>query len=246
VAGPTRRYSDEEFAIILRTATQLQEDGSERHSRGSSEGMGLEEIQAIAREVGVDPERIVEAALMLGSTDPAKIAGRFGGPQKYELEATIPSELDEAQLARLVESIRKSTTAQGSVQTVLNSVEWSSVGELSQMHVTLSPRDGETSVQVRVDRTGAAAIATILPMLVWSVAAGAFGASTDPGTTAEIMTIIGTVVGGGLATTAVIWKSTGAIVARRVTRLLADLSADGRALIASSESSAALPPGEVE
>ena len=63
--GDARRYSEEEFAEILRRASEMQ---ARQAARGSAEGdgapgsaldrprgMALEEIQSIAREVGIDP-----------------------------------------------------------------------------------------------------------------------------------------------------------------------------------------------
>ena len=64
-----RRYSDEEFALILRNASALQERRSEGGAVVTSEGLTLEEIRSIAADVGLDPEAVTTAAALL--PDPA-------------------------------------------------------------------------------------------------------------------------------------------------------------------------------
>lgn len=224
--------------MILSTASQLQEEG---RPGGASEGLSLDEIQAIAREVGIDADRIAQAASMLGSRSRARMGGRFGGPQKYQVEATIPAELTESDLARLVETVRRTANQQGKVQHVLNSLEWSSVGDLSQIHVTLSPRDGETSILVSVDRSGASALTAVFPFMAWFIAAGALGGATEPGTLIGVGALLGTATVGALATMATIWKATGTAVARKVTNLVATLSRDGHELGSQAQPTRALP-----
>ena len=53
-----RRYSDEEFALILRRASEISEVGDARPGGGLS----LSEIQQIAGEAGIDPTAVARAA----------------------------------------------------------------------------------------------------------------------------------------------------------------------------------------
>ncbi|MCK5653030.1 MAG: hypothetical protein KAJ42_16690, partial [Gemmatimonadetes bacterium] len=93
--GGGRRYSDDEFALILRKASELQADDPERvFSAGEhpSEGLSLSEIQSIAREAGIDPHRVAEAAATLSTEAVSTAAKILGGPTRYHLEYTRAGE----------------------------------------------------------------------------------------------------------------------------------------------------------
>jgi hypothetical protein len=57
-----RRYSDRDVAFILKRAVALEERQSEVESR---HGVTLRDLKEIAKEVGIDPARVDEAATEL-------------------------------------------------------------------------------------------------------------------------------------------------------------------------------------
>lgn len=58
IGDKERRYSESEFALIIHRALELQEGPV---ASGSGEGLSLEEIKGVARELGLDP-MVVERA----------------------------------------------------------------------------------------------------------------------------------------------------------------------------------------
>ena len=65
-----RRYSDEEFALILRRAVEIEgrptpEPEAPTLPLPPSDGLTLTEIQEIAGEAGIDPAAVAEAASAL-------------------------------------------------------------------------------------------------------------------------------------------------------------------------------------
>ena len=104
-----RRYSEEEFALILSKASEIQ-----RSSGGQAEGLGpggltLEEIQSIATEAGIDAEAVTRAASILGALEPEEKAGLarliFGGPSTFHLDCEIPGRLQPEEIGRILEQI---------------------------------------------------------------------------------------------------------------------------------------------
>ena len=60
-----RHYSDEEFAIILRTASEAPDGFPPALPPEPQDGLTLSEIKAIAAEVGIAPEKVSRAAALL-------------------------------------------------------------------------------------------------------------------------------------------------------------------------------------
>lgn len=83
-ASKDRTYS-EEFAVILRRAVELQERPTGQVPV-RSEGFSLREIQAIAREVGLDPDAVARAAATLTPEGRSGLARVLGGATSHELE----------------------------------------------------------------------------------------------------------------------------------------------------------------
>ena len=217
-----RRYSDEEFALILRKATELQEGGAKPVPRT---GMSLEEIRSIAVEAGIDPEKVAQAASLLSRSDQPGTAVRlFGGPSSYHLEHTAQGEISQEDMGRLLEVIRRATRDQGHATSVLDALEWKTIGQTSQIHVNVTPRDGETTIQIMADR-GATGILTFVGSgLPWLIAAVAIGDGLDVASVAGVAGILAGAAGGAFLTFRTFWKSTTAGFRRKLAGLMEDLS----------------------
>ena len=93
-----RRFSDEEFARIIRAAQELQErDASGAAPDGQTgpqlpaRGMSVEEIQAVAGEVGVSPEYVQRAVAILTAERPMVSRNPIlGGPTNFAYRTTVP------------------------------------------------------------------------------------------------------------------------------------------------------------
>ncbi|MFG1691236.1 hypothetical protein ACGF5M_03600 [Gemmatimonadota bacterium] len=183
-----RRYSDQEFALILREASELKKVHSER--RGSREGLTLSEMREIAREAGMDPDLVSRAAALVPEHKPSLAARIFGGPSKYRMVGRVPGEVPEEEMGRIVETIREVLRHQGVANKVLDTLEWKTVAETSAVCVNVSARDGETRLEVSVDRSGSGILTYFFPTL-----AGVFGTVIlatifQPGTVIDVATIL--------------------------------------------------------
>ena len=233
-----RRYSEEEFALILRKASEIQESPGEGPGRRPGQGLTLEEIQSIAREAGIDPRAISRAAALLGSLEweerKGLAAAIFGGSGSYHLSFEVPGRLPPEEYRRVLELIRRILEHQGEASEVLGGVEWKTVGELSAVNVNISPQGDSTSIQIVGDRGGAGALTFIFPMAGSAILVGALGGVLQPDTAAGIVGLVAGILGGGFVFARTLWVSSGRKFHKRLTRLMDSLSG--------AVARAALPP----
>ena len=216
-----RRYSDEEFALILRKATELQARGAAAGGSGPpalSGGMSLEEIQAIAREVGIDPSLVAQAA--------GTVAGP-GGPRegflttRYVLSDSAPGGLSEEDRVRVLQAIRDAAGQHGVSEMAGAGVEWSTTeGEASQIQVSVYPLDDRREVRVSVDRNTAAVLTHVLPTLGGGFAALITGAILEPASAWVGAALVAGGVTGGFTVGRTLWSATARRVRERAQRIL--------------------------
>lgn len=233
-----RRYSDEELALILRKASELQETPRGRGSRVSAGGFLLEEIQSIALEAGIDPGAVTRAVALLGILEQEGKRGLaatiFGGPDKFHMDSEIPGCLPSEGMGRILEEIRRTAEHQGKVTEVLGGVEWQTVGELSAINVNITPAGDRTSIQIVGNRGAAAGATFILPLVGAAVLGGVLGAITTPESAAGIVGVVGGTLGAWFLTARTLWVRGTKKFRRRLVRLMDRLS--------QSVEAAALPP----
>jgi hypothetical protein len=155
VSGDRRVYNDEEFALILRKATELASGAESRVP--SSGGLTLTEIKAAAAQVGLDPAVVERAARLLAVTPTASPLERLiGGPFRHDHEARFPVKLDENLAARLLSAVRITAGQSGSYDGHSSSMgmTWHDGGEMEALNVTARPEEDGTSVSVVIDRRG--------------------------------------------------------------------------------------------
>jgi len=238
-----RRYSEEEFALILRKASEIQvSEGGPAGGVGDGGGLTLEEIRSIATEAGIDPGAVTRAASILGALAWEERAGLavkiFGGPEKFHLGCEIPGRLPPEEMGRIVEEIRRAAEHQGEASEVLGGVEWKTVGELSAINVNISPRGDSTSIQIVGNRGPAAGVTFIFPMAASAALVGALGAAFDSDTAVGIISLIGGTLGSGFLFARTVWASGTKKFRKRLTHLMDAVSR--------SAGQAAIPPGSGE
>jgi hypothetical protein len=164
-----RRFSEEEMAVILKRAAALQAARDDRtHS--------LEEIQAIAAQVGIDPALVAHVA---GSPDLAthRGGGRLFPATSTQQEVRIETPITPRDYGRVLDAIRRVTGTQGSAQQVFDSLEWRTGSDRDALWyaVTVTGRPDATHVRVEADLGVGVAlmhIAGVAPLLAALVAAG--------------------------------------------------------------------------
>jgi hypothetical protein len=217
-----RRFSEEEFALILRTATEIQaERGSSGAAASQGPGTSLEEIQAIAREVGIDPEIVAEAASRL-------VAG--GGAKEglltthYLLSDSVPGRLSDDGRVAVLQAIREASSIHGDGDVSGVGVEWSSPkSDTTQFRVSVYDVQGQQEVRVSVDRKGTAILTHFPTTMLGFVAGMAVAESVAPGSGWVSAGIVATGIGGGLALGRTIWNVTARKSRERAERILASV-----------------------
>lgn len=216
-----RRFNDEEFALILRTATEIQARRGASGPDGSPAGASLEEIQAIAREVGIAPEAVAEAAsrvLAAGGAREGLLTTHF------LLSDTVPGRLSDEGRVAVLQAIRETSAIHGDGDVSGVGVEWSSPkSDVTQYRVSVYDVQGNQEVRVSVDRKGTAILTHLPPTALGFVVGMAVADSVAPGAGWLGAGIVAAGMGGGLALGRTLWTITARKSRERAERILASV-----------------------
>ena len=145
-----RRYSREEMSTIFQRAleSQASHSASESPEPEADPGFTLPEMEQIAGEVGIDPERLRAAATDLDLERETDRGFRLiGGPTQIHLERMVAGEVSEEVWEEMVGELRRS---QGFGQPAQwgRSLEWTQREEGLLTHITVTAREGQTRIQL--------------------------------------------------------------------------------------------------
>ena len=84
-----RHYSDEEFAIILRTASEAPDGFPPARPPEPQDGLTLSEIKGIAAEVGIVPRRCLGPPPSSREVETSTLSKLFGGGSRFRMEHTV-------------------------------------------------------------------------------------------------------------------------------------------------------------
>lgn len=163
----TRRYDDDEVSEILARATGDRGGVGEPPGR---EGLTLEELQAIGADVGIEPDRIAEAAGSLERRMAAPPVRTFlGAPRSVARTVPLERQIDDEEWGRLVAELRATFGAVGNITTAGPLRTWSN-GNL-QAHVEPEGDGWRLRMQtLKGDTPAAAGIGTIFSLIGVAVA----------------------------------------------------------------------------
>ena len=182
------RYTDREVAQILRRAVALQE----KQGTGPGRGLSLEEMKDVAREVGVDPRFVVEAAEALVRAGPPGGNSLLGGPIHLQAVQVVTEPFSTGQMQAVIDEIRRITGRHGRASQVADAIEWHGKDQLGSTSVSVSRVGQETRVRVIANRSDAAAVLYTLGAIGAVIGAGAAGAAVSPlGAAVVAPTVIG-------------------------------------------------------
>jgi len=153
-----RTYSEEEVAEILREAVE----GAPRKATAGKHGMSLTELKSIGAEVGIDPSRIEDAAHALVSSPETKANPLVGTPTAFDYDARVPGVIPADKTAEVLAVIRRITGKPGNISEVHGTLEWRTSGDVGERWVTVSSRDGHTTVRAS-SRLGQGAAISFIP-----------------------------------------------------------------------------------
>ena len=141
-----RRYDDDEVAEIFRRATGEGTGDGGTGPRAPSEGMSLQELEEIGREVGIAPDAIDRAARSLERrVDAAPVQRFLGAPRTVSRTFRLERPLTDHEWERVVAELRRTFEAKGRVETQGRLRSWTN-GNL-QVHV--EPEGSGYAVRMR-------------------------------------------------------------------------------------------------
>ena len=160
-----RRFTDREVREILKRAVEK----SPSRALAKGDGVSLAELKAIGAEVGIDAGRLEEAARSVALDHGNRTNAFLGGPSSISFERTVPGELTPEDTPEVLATIRRTMRQQGEAEVIHGSLEWNAKGEIGSRHVTLSSKDGTTTISGATNLTNLA-IVTYLPASILGVA----------------------------------------------------------------------------
>lgn len=198
-----RRYSNQELALILRRAVELEEKPG---TFTESKGIALPEIQEIAREAGISPEQIARAIAELetrGSLEPFSLLGPKGVKREMRTLVTQASQEDLKELVRIID---EHIQAQGTVSEALGVIRWNGSDRFLNSQVALEPSD--EGLHIRIEEKIPHKLRSMLHFIPGSYAAFIAAALAAQGDlAAPLIALLGLSAGaGGLALGGMVWR----------------------------------------
>jgi hypothetical protein len=176
-----RRYEDDEVREIFERATRASEAGRPLPSSGG--GLTLSDLKEIGREVGVEPDRIDEAARALDRHRGALPRRRLlGMPVSVGRVVDLPRPLTDPEWERLVAELRHTFDARGRVDSTGGLREWTN----GNLHAYVEPTDSGHRLRLGTTKGGAASL-TVAGIGGLALAAIMLAALLSGGTARELL-----------------------------------------------------------
>jgi len=149
-----RRFSEEEVALIIKRAAELQQTEEAAEEPGHS--MTLSEVEQIAKEAGIDPLLIRRAAHGL---DRPAVTNRpspwTGAPTRLVFESSVDGEIPVEEFEPLVNEIRRTFGENGVPSVLGRTLAWTSTAHGGRhrakgrhIDVSVASRGGVTTIRV--------------------------------------------------------------------------------------------------
>jgi hypothetical protein len=165
-----RRFSDGEVREILKKAVQKPPS----RSLSRREGLSLAELKSIGEEVGIDPARLEDAARSVAERKTSAPSRLLGGPTVLDFERKVQGVFQPDDTPEILSLVRRIMGHQGEVDEIHGSLEWQVKGETGNRYVTLTPRDGTTTIRSSANLSNLAVL-TFLPAGVMGAMAPIIG-----------------------------------------------------------------------
>jgi hypothetical protein len=202
--SPDRRFTDQQVALVLRTAAEIQE--REGPLAAQTRGLTLAQLEQIGAEAGIEPETVRRAVARLD--DRTHAGGQnalLGGPITVVVERTVPGRLDPATLETLLDVVRRVTGHLGESRTVGQLFGWRGRlhGAKTEVSVSSSPDGVTVRVQVELDELALA------HHMAKTALVGVGGGLVSGGVATAALGPAGWLVGGALLAGAYLWARRG-------------------------------------
>ncbi|GAA5520850.1 hypothetical protein LQ318_03860 [Aliifodinibius salicampi] len=167
-------YTEKEIGALIKRATEIQEKAHESFPQGLS----LQEIKDIAREIGIDPKHIRSAASELEHQMATEQRSNFlGAPFLIEQKRAIRGEISAEEWEDLVRQIRRMTGSSGRTTTVGQTRQWHrSVKDMSttleETHLQVVSQKNQSIIEIRKHFQGGAYITYLMGLIISGTLAG--------------------------------------------------------------------------
>lgn len=153
--GDNRRFSEEEVALIIKRAAELQQ--TEEVAKEPGNAMTLHEVEQIAKEAGIDPLLIRRAAQTLehSSQETNRPSPWLGAPTRIVFERVVDGEITADDYESIVNELRRTFSDNGITSVLGRTLAWtmgagggrrSSRGR--QVDASVISRGGVTTIRV--------------------------------------------------------------------------------------------------
>lgn len=149
-----RKFNDEEVALIIKRAAELQQ--TQQVAQEPSTALSLSEVEQIAREAGIDPMLIRQAAYGLDRpSETSRPSAWVGAPTRLVLERAVDGEIPIDDFEPLINEIRRTFGDNGVPSVLGRTLAWTSSyqgGHRRQngrsINVSVVSRGGLTTIRV--------------------------------------------------------------------------------------------------
>jgi len=153
-SGGDRKFNEEEVALIIKRAAELQQ--TLQIEAEPSNALSLPEIEQIAREAGIDPKLIRQAAHGLDRpSETARPSAWLGAPTRLVFERVIDGEISVDDFEPLINEIRRTFGDNGLPSVLGRTLAWTSSYQGGRrrnngrmVNVSVVARTGVTTIRV--------------------------------------------------------------------------------------------------
>ncbi|MBN2732744.1 MAG: hypothetical protein JXR26_09970 [Balneolaceae bacterium] len=145
----THRYNRDEISKILKRAAELEHKDN---IDDDSDGLTVEELQQVSREVGIHPKYIHLALDELKNPAQSFASSLWGGPFSYNLSDMTAGTLKDEQWEEVVSEIRRIHGGIGKTSKLGNTFEWEQrKKEVGYVQISLSPKKDHTNIRINAN-----------------------------------------------------------------------------------------------
>ncbi len=155
-----RRFTDDEVALILERAANTPAedriDADPAVAPAPTSGLSLTELQAIAREAGIDPHAVARAAdaVVRGDLVPTSVQTATGAPIALARTVRFGRDIDDRTWARMVVLLQETFAARGRLRSDGALREWSN----GNLRAVLEPTPQGHQLRISTRKGNAAAL----------------------------------------------------------------------------------------
>lgn len=140
------RFNRDEISKILKRAAELEhqnKDGDE------GEGLTLEELQQVSKDVGINPKFINQALVELQSVDERGASNLLGGPFTYQTQTMADRPINDEDWEDIVTQIRNIHGGIGRTSKLGKTYEWEQrKREVGYIQISISPKKDHSRIHL--------------------------------------------------------------------------------------------------